>query len=603
MKGTIVSTWIESLRSMFDDTIVDEAMKAVNWEINRIITPLEDIPDDEIFSIFDYISKQSNKPVEQIWRSVGRQNIYSFHKWFPSYFERFNLKGFLMMMDDVHAQLTRFIKGANPPRLIADEIGPKEIQITYQSKRGLFDYFLGLLEGSSKFFNEKIEYEVLDRGTMEDGRKYLIVDIKFEKSSDIVIESRLSKILGLGFIKNLPVKISLITTIITSISLFALNQNNYITNIIVTIITLLSSYIFSNIVLKPIDQFTDEINKISEYDFTSNTLVKTADKFEESFKILNEAKDIVKKDFLFLKGGTDDMGNFVDQFLEIAENMKTLSDSIALVVNEVAMGASQQASETGDAVNTLDEYVNTLNKIVIEETKGKEELEEAVINLEKSFNDVRDVTTMIDKVRSNFSTVNHQGQELSSQATKIMEISSTVESIADQTNLLALNAAIEAASAGDAGRGFTVVAEEIRKLAENSKDAVKDINQNLLFFIKQIEGFVKAIEEQYEQLESSNKTLENVTSNSHTSTEQIVGVSETIVKLVDELSKETEKLTGVIENIHALAAISEENSAASQEMSANVTQYSEKVIELTNNIALLEVLTTNFRKELKKYKV
>ena len=203
------------------------------------------------------------------------------------------------------------------------------------------------------------------------------------------------------------------------------------------------------------DQFTDEINKISEYDFTSNTQVKTTDKFEESFHMLNEAKDIVKKDFLFLKGGTDDMGNFVDQFLEIAENMKILSDSIALVVNEVAMGASQQASETGDAVNTLDEYVNTLNKIVIEETKGKEELEEAVINLEKSFNDVRDVTTMIDKVRSNFSTVNHQGQELSSQATKIMEISSTVESIADQTNLLALNAAIEAASAGDAGRGFT----------------------------------------------------------------------------------------------------------------------------------------------------
>ncbi len=604
MKGTVVSTWLKSLRSIVDPELVDEAVESVGWEVDRIITPLEDIPDDEIFSIFQYIGKKTNKSMEDIWREVGRQNIYSFHQWFPSYFERYSLKGFLMMMDDVHSQLTKFIKGANPPRLIAKEIGDKEIQITYQSQRGLFDYFLGLLEGSSAFFKEKIDYDILDKGTMEDGRKFLLVNIKLEKSADVVHHQPMSRLMGLGIIRRIPLKIGVVTGLFTAIALF-LSQGlaNYLTNAIVALLVFLVSYGASSVVLKPLKLFNEEIGKLAEYDFASKTLVKTSDDMEETFDRLEEAKNVVKKDFLFLKGGTDDMNNFVREFSVIADNMKILSDSIAGVVHEVAMGAAQQAEETESAAHVLDGYVTTLNKIVDEETRGKDKLEEAVENLEDSFNAVKNVTGMINEVRDNFSTVNHQGKELSSQAAKIMDISATVESIAEQTNLLALNAAIEAAGAGEAGRGFTVVAQEIRNLAENSKEAVSDINKNLLFFIEQIEGFVEAIQLQYNQLEVSNETLENVTVNNQASTQQIVEVSNIIVKLIEELSYETQNISGVIGNIHSLAAISEENSAASEEMSASVTQYSEKVKELSDNISMLEILTENFRKELKKYQV
>lgn len=604
MKGTVVSTWLASLRIIFDDAVVNNAVESVGWEVNRIITPLEDIPDHEIFSVFQHISQQADKPVNSIWREVGRQNIKSFQKWFPSYFERHSLKGFLMMMDDVHAQLTKMVKGANPPGLVAKEINEKEIQITYQSKRGLFDYFLGLLEGSAAFFNEKIDYTIIDSGTADDGKKYMIVNIKLEKSLDKVVNAKFSRILGLGIVKSIPAKISVFTTLIVFIALLFLQGTDaLVVNGVIAGITLVSTFIGSSVILSPMKQFIEEMKKIGEYDLGSKTIVKTNDTLEDTFHLFSDVKNTIKKDFLFLKGGTDDMNNFVHEFSIIADNMKNLSDSIAGVVHEVALSASNQAEETEDAVSVLDQYVTTLNKIVDEETEGKNQLENAVHHLERSFNDVKNVTTMINDVKDNFATVNRQGKNLSSQATKIMEISSTVESIADQTNLLALNAAIEAASAGEAGRGFTVVAQEIRKLAENSKNAVKDINSNLLFFIQQIEGFVKEIETQYHQLESSNETLEKVTIDNQSSTNQIVGVSNVIVKLIDQLSTETENLTKVIENIHSLAAISEENSAASEEMSANVTQYSEKVKELSENIALLEALTKNFKTELQKYKI
>ncbi|MCC5911383.1 MAG: heme NO-binding domain-containing protein [Clostridiaceae bacterium] len=604
MKGTVVSTWLNSLRNLFSEDLVKEAMESAGWDVNRIITPLEDIPDNEIFSVFQYIAQKLDKPINEIWRSVGRQNIYSFQKWFPSYFERYSLKGFLMMMDDVHAQLTKMIKGANPPRLIAKEIGEKEIQITYQSKRGLFDYFLGLLEGASEYFNEKLEYSILDSGTTNDGEKYMQVHIKLEKSPDQIIDATFSKFLSFGIIRSIPMKISVFSTIIVLvITLLLQGSTNWILPLGISLTTFLSTYVGAAIVLKPMELFAAEMDKIQQYDFASKTTLITNDALENTFDLFNTTKNTIKTDFLFLKGGTDDMDNFVHEFSNIAGNMKNLSDSIAGVVHEVALSATNQAEETEDAVNVLDKYITTLNKIVEEETEGKDQLEDAVKQLESSFDDVKNVTSMINEVKDNFGTVNNQGQDLASQATKIMEISSTVEAIADKTNLLALNAAIEAASAGEAGRGFTVVAEEIRKLAESSKGAVKDINNNLVFFIQQIEGFVKAIENQYNQLHTSNETLEKVTKNNQASTNQIVGVSNVIVMLINELSTETNKLTEVIENIHSLAAISEENSAASEEMSANVTQYSEKVKELTDNIALLEALTKNFKNELKKYQI
>lgn len=604
MKGTVVSTWIKTLRQLFDNEVVDSALISTGWDKGRVITPLEDIPDVEVKNIINEIASSSNKSTSEIWHEIGKRNIETFSKWFPSYFERFSLKGFLLMMDDVHSQLTKMIRGAKPPRLIASETGHKQIELLYESKRGMFDYFLGLLEGSASFFNEQIDISVLDQGVYDDGRSFMKVSIKLEKDTSEYKSFKLSNIISLGFIKNLSLKIAFPTTAIFFLSSMLYGgSENLVKNLIFSGIVFFSTLIFSNIVIAPLQSVKEELAKLEDLNFVGDMKIKTGDNFEHHINDINSIKDTIKKDFIYLKGGMDDVHNFTKTFAGIAGSMKEVSEGISNAVQEVANGAVHQAEETEKSVYVLNDNIENLNSLAGEESVRKEQLEKAVNDIEKSYEELNDVSERLLNVKDNFSAVNNQGEELSKKVQDIISIVITVEQISEQTNLLALNAAIEAARAGEMGRGFTVVADEIRKLAEDSKTAVKTINNNLNEFTMEVNDMVNQVSNQFQQLDESSKTLQIVADDNKNATIQITDVSNGIVELVDKLTYETKKISEVFENIHSLAAIAEENSASSEEMSASVTEYSHKITELLDYVEQLEDLTKNLKTELKKYKI
>jgi methyl-accepting chemotaxis protein len=412
----------------------------------------------------------------------------------------------------------------------------------------------------------------------------------------------LSKLLSLGFIKRAELKISVISALLFfPVSLFA--TGNVVSTSMMTAAVLTLTTLMSYIVLKPLDAIHHELQNMNKMEFSSLTRIQTGDHLESLSKDINLFKEKMQKDFLFLKGGNDDMYSFTKTFSEIASNMKSVSDGISMVVQDVAEGAVHQAEETEKSVDIIGENMKTLNKIAEEELKSSSQLEAAVSNIKTSATETQKVAKMILAVKDNFSHVNTQGVELSRRVSDIMNIVTTVESIADKTNLLSLNAAIESARAGEAGRGFAVVANEIRGLADNSKSSVRIINENLQLFTNDVNRLIDQINAQFKQLEESNHTLEKVAAENSSATDQIDVVAGSIVQLVEEMSAQTQQLSMVFENIHSLAAIAEENSASSQEMSANVIEYSNKIKELTTYIEELEKLSQNFKSELGKYKI
>lgn len=602
MKGTVVSIWLSTIEKVYGGDVKRKAMASVNWSPERIISPLEDVVDKEIFSLVEDVGRQVGKPYNEVWRTIGQNNVQAFYQWFPSYFERSSLKGFMMMMDTVHSQLTKMIKGATPPRLIPNEIDDNTFTITYISKRGLTDYLQGLLEGAAKHFNEKMEMEVLEHTKASDGSTKMVMKIRSEVGTSSKKTFGLSKLLSLGIFRNIPFKIAFFPTLLITLAAFLLGLN-WLSAIILAVIAFVTTFVVGQITTAPVALAIENIKEMGQLNLENDLYVKTGDQQEEIFDELNNTKAALRTDFLMFKGGVDDIHNFNKKFAEVSSNLSNVASVISGNVREVAEGATHQAVETEKSVTILSNNMEVLRMLSEEEVKRKDQLENAVEDIESAFVDLESVTSKLNDVKNDFAAVNDQGIRMSSKVNDIIQIVSTVEVIAEQTNLLALNASIEAARAGEMGRGFSVVAEEIRKLAEDSKNAVNTINTSLRTFIADVNTMSTLVTSQYKELEDGSTKLVVVANNNKTATDKISEVAEGIVELSERLSNETNKIASVFENMHTLAAIAEENSAASHEMSENVEQFTDQIAEFSEYIAEMEKLSVNLRTELKKYKI
>ncbi|MFW5982087.1 MAG: heme NO-binding domain-containing protein, partial [Halanaerobiaceae bacterium] len=595
MKGTVVNTWLDTIKEIYNEDVIKKAKSKVNWDEELIITPLKNIEDDKIFSLINEISNELSKDVGDLWREMGNENINSFSKWFPSYFKGRTLKNFLMMMDTVHLQLTKMIPGANPPRLKANIIDDKTIEIQYESKRGMFDYFIGLLEGSSKFFSENINIKELSRNE-KDEIKILKVRVEFAEAFNKKKTYYLNKLLSFGIFKKIKYKIAVASFLASIASIFAFNnlvlttQINSIHIIGLAAIIAIITGLITHFIAAPFKELKKELADLKKLNFKNSNYILSGDEFSELQKELASVKDKIREDILFLKGGTDDMYNFTKDFVDIAEKMTRVSNNISNIVEEVANGAQEQAGETENSVYIVDSNIKKINQLVEEGNKSKDNLEGAVDNIQKSALEVQDVNKRIILTRDAFANVNEMGLELSNRISNIMEIVDTVSDIASQTNLLSLNASIEAARSSDNSRGFAVVADEIRDLAEDSQKAGDSIKENLEEFTDHVKDLVSGINNQFQNLEESYQLLENVATSNKESSSNIESATQQLVGIVDSLNLETRKIVEVMDNLNSLAAIAEENSASSEEMSASVNDYSEKIKEMSGYIEQMEKL-------------
>ncbi|WP_055665744.1 heme NO-binding domain-containing protein [Desnuesiella massiliensis] len=599
MKGTVVSTWMRTSRSLYGDEIVDKAMESVGWSPNKIFTPVETVEDDKIKKVIGEIAKAKKMDIGQLWRIIGKDNLKSFQKDYPAFFNHENLYSFLKSLFDIHVVMTKKFAGAKPPLVEIEPISSREAYFSYRSERGMFDYFMGLLEGSSEFFKEKIEIE-----QMEKASNYLKIKLTFDKDIYYKKKYLVSNILSLGFIKSFELKSSIFTFLVTTLAaLPIIGISGSIKAVIIGFVAALAAFLATSAMLKPKALIEEEINRLLENKYSYEGKIETKDFFEDIYELLNKYKKVVRADFTGFKGVTDEMNTFVDNINKISDSMNHTSNEISGVVEQVANGAVTQAENSEQSVQLLNDNIQTLKAIVENENENKEELEKAIEKINNSYNSVDNASKNILNTLDSFLEVRDKGVMLQNKANDITNIVSIVSGISEQTNLLALNASIEAARAGEQGRGFAVVAESIRKLAEQSKGAVQEINSNLAQFVQDISLLVDNIGNQYDVLENETKSLEKVRDISYEANESIQSVSSSMIKTIDELNKEADSISSIYDTIESLAAIAEENSASSEEVSASVSNYTNEIMKLIDNIHDFKKITEEFKDDLERYNI
>jgi methyl-accepting chemotaxis protein len=346
------------------------------------------------------------------------------------------------------------------------------------------------------------------------------------------------------------------------------------------IIAFVSTLVVMGIFVMLINSITASIAKLEKTmetvaqnrDFTGSAIVEGNDELAQMSRKLNDLVSVLRQAFSGIRSAS-------------AENL-SVSAELSATTLAIGRAAEEEAKIVTHTTKESDTMKEVMKASAIEAQSVREKALGARSNLQEAQSALHNTIEQLSMTVQMEGEINDRLNSLSQEASQVKQVLTVIADIADQTNLLALNAAIEAARAGEHGRGFAVVADEVRKLAERTQKSLVETNATVNVIVQSINDITDQMNHNTKRIESLAEASAEVNNHTETAVEALASTVIAIEKLSNDTQNNAATTESIIHKIGNINELSTSNARSVEEIAAAAEHLHQMTEQLTAQIAV-----------------